>query len=214
MPCSSERGRHFKGTCDPHIQVQWVSQEKTPAKTHSSFLTLKLVIFSYKMLGCFWTWCYNPDHHNLALQSLVFLKTFAFKGKKLLCMHNCFFSWCYAQQFPTKMSLALMPHISHFTFPIIHSWQTYTQPWNLFFFIYLIMPLVSRLYSMKWQDDRWIGKSLDGSVGSIIKALSRLPWGTEESHKNFSQDSQSPGSDLNHASPDYKFRTLLLCQPI
>jgi hypothetical protein len=43
---------------------------------------------------------------------------------------------------------------------------------------------VSRLYSLRWQDDRRIGKNLKkGHHSRAVILSSHLPWGTEENHK-------------------------------
>jgi hypothetical protein len=51
---------------------------------------------------------------------------------------------------------------------------------------------------------------MEGRSRDLVELLSlHLPGGTEENHRNFSQDVW----DWNRASPEYKCRTLLLHQP-
>jgi hypothetical protein len=58
----------------------------------------------------------------------------------------------------------------------------------------------------------WIGNDVAGSDHCLIKVLSHHLPGTEENHKNLSQDSRFLGKDLNLGPPEYEVE-ILTTQP-
>jgi len=51
----------------------------------------------------------------------------------------------------------------------------------------------------------WIGKDVKRSGRGLIEGLSQhFPGGTEENHKNLSQDSRSPGMYMNTLPSEYE----------
>jgi hypothetical protein len=60
----------------------------------------------------------------------------------------------------------------------------------------------------------WIGKGVGGSGHGLIEVLfQHLSGGTEENHKNLSQDSRCSGWYLIREHPECKYIDLPLCQP-
>jgi hypothetical protein len=77
------------------------------------------------------------------------------------------------------------------------------------FIVYLKTLSVSRLYNVRWEDDReqWTGKDVEGSGHGLISGtFPAFAWGggLRRITKNLSQDSRSPGRDLNPGPPEYE----------
>jgi hypothetical protein len=74
---------------------------------------------------------------------------------------------------------------------------------------------IKTVYSVRWWEDWWIGKNLEGSSCSLVEVLSQhLPGGTLGNLGNLSQDSWCPTRDLNQAPTECNPRTLLLDCPV
>lgn len=64
-------------------------------------------------------------------------------------------------------------------------------------------------------DDWWLGKNQERSGCGLIKVLfQHFSWGTEENHKDLSQDSWFPSWDSNWASSELKSRVLPVDQSV